>query len=1343
MTMFFFDHFDHFEMPNISLENPDGTVLYNLGTLREKQLELRYNSLSKFTFIADAKINDISVDFYDFLEYRRIVDINGYGKFMISEISETNNGIEQYKTITCFSRECELNTKKISLLNEQYPISLNNAADPNPTLMDRMFAIAPDWSIGTIDAEAGDLYRSFNVSDQTVYSFLTNEASNTYQCIFIFDSIAKTISAKSLTNATTATDIYMDTHNLIENLTIKESTSELVTALSCFGAGNLSIAQVNPLGTPVIYNFDYYKSTDWMSQELINDLNNWENKIIINQPIYANHYTDWMNNDASYLDQYAFLIKLQTSGSSSLAVLQDIQKVRIQQAISTNSYTDGDGYVWTNINEAVKSKETDIVNQEIVVNQYITTASFISGSMIAINNDLSFTNTSNFSASQLSNLGNFIVGSTYTNSNYVEYDNMSASAIKEEAQNLYNQAAGIQGTTTSGNWNSISAGLPLTFIHGIEINPVTPEIMYAGSYGSGVFKTINSGVSWYPINSGLSNLNINSIEMVQSFPNILYVTTSGSGIFKSTDSGTTWNAINTGITDLNVIRLVVDPTTSSMLYAGTHSNGVFKTVNSGTSWSAINSGLTDLYIECLSIDPLSIIYAGTLGTGIFKTTDGGTSWNAINTGLTTTDVLCIAINPIDSAIIYAGSYGGGIFKSIDSGANWSSINTGLTYLSINCLAIDSNIPSIIYCGTDGNGVFRSSNSGANWNVINTGILSNIISLAIHPLMHTTLFAGTLSNGILTSVATHTEGILDKISQPRYTFEITGANFVFLKEFQKFIDQLVLGCTVTLKINDTDFAYPALLGIDLNFDDPTQFKMTFSNRLRLNDSSFEFNDLMSATINNGITTTFNSPIWSNWDNNYKDDVSNFITSALDASKNAVVNARDQSFIIDTNGLRGRQAVDISASPVVYKDEQLWMVNNMLAFTKDNWQTSSLALGKIISPISGSTYGLVADTIVGHLIAGNNLLITNSDTTFSVSGSMMSMTNGAINLTGNSNKNRILLDPTNGIKIQKFVTPNWNDQFYVDASGSVVFAGDLQAVSGTFSGNVTAVGGTIGGFTIDGAGIRKDATHYLNSNGDMQWGILTIAGGVAIFNGTIYAANLGDYVQDGNMGNISAAHITSGTMSADRIYGGVITWSGGSLDINSVGLATITTSQVDILGGGGSGHAGLHIESGGATIWGNNHLSLEGETYVEGWTSSDEAILHIENYTSGKSPKIIWQNTGNTNKPKFELQLMPADTDHASYMRWNYSNDSTGTTDLWTIDGYGNVSVWGHLYVHGDQTGAMVSAFSYDDYDDLDLLEKWRKGETLPFEYGDILNQNKLLRDAIIQLSQRVIILEKGK
>ena len=84
-----------------------------------------------------------------------------------------------------------------------------------------------------------------------------------------------------------------------------------------------------------------------------------------------------------------------------------------------------------------------------------------------------------------------------------------------------------------------------------------------------------------------------------------------------------------------------------------------------------------------------------------------------------------------------------------------------------------------------------------------------------------------------------------------------------------------------------------------------------------------------------------------------------------------------------------------------------------------------------------------------------------------------------------------------------------------------------------------------------------------------------------------------------------------------------------------------------------------------------------------------------------------------------------TSGALYMR-------SGNNVKFTLTAAGNCTIAGTLTVNGDQTGATDHVF--DDYDDLSLLEKWRAGEELPFERGDMLNRDRLLRDTIIQQAE---------
>jgi len=204
-------------------------------------------------------------------------------------------------------------------------------------------------------------------------------------------------------------------------------------------------------------------------------------------------------------------------------------------------------------------------------------------------------------------------------------------------------------------------------------------------------------------------------------------------------------------------------------------------------------------------------------------------------------------------------------------------------------------------------------------------------------------------------------VLTKVAQARYEFSIEAVNFIFLKEFETFKDQAELGVSVTLEIEEDVFITPILLGMDLNYDNPADFKLIFSNRFRLDDSAFVLADLLNENSNSAVNTNFNSRVWNNWDETYKDPVSTFITSALDASVNNVVNSTNNEMIIDQHGLQGKKLL----ADGTYDPKQVWMTPNLIVFTEDNWNTASTAIGQIATS-SGSAYGVVGNKVCSRLI-----------------------------------------------------------------------------------------------------------------------------------------------------------------------------------------------------------------------------------------------------------------------------------------------------------------------------------------------------------------------------------------
>ncbi len=63
------------------------------------------------------------------------------------------------------------------------------------------------------------------------------------------------------------------------------------------------------------------------------------------------------------------------------------------------------------------------------------------------------------------------------------------------------------------------------------------------------------------MNTGLANASVTALAIDPQTPATLYAGTDGSGLFKSTNAGGGWSAINTGLTDSSVRVLAIDPQT--------------------------------------------------------------------------------------------------------------------------------------------------------------------------------------------------------------------------------------------------------------------------------------------------------------------------------------------------------------------------------------------------------------------------------------------------------------------------------------------------------------------------------------------------------------------------------------------------------------------------------------------------------------------------------------------------------------------------------------------------------------------------------------------------------------
>lgn len=282
-------------------------------------------------------------------------------------------------------------------------------------------------------------------------------------------------------------------------------------------------------------------------------------------------------------------------------------------------------------------------------------------------------------------------------------------------------------------------------------------------------------------------------------------------------------------------------------------------------------------------------------------------------------------------------------------------------------------------------------------------------------------------------------ILNRISYPSLQFDVDVEDFLSLVEGQHMWNNFILGDFVTLEHEELGFNYEVRLVGYTHNPDSNKLNLTFSNRNSVDDPNIELKDILE-----GLTATTNTVDFSRfkWDKGEQANsmISNYINSNLDLEKQKIMGASSQKPLVDERGIWLVKDVGGIIDP-----EQTRLVNNAIVMTKDNWNTSDIA----ISPNSGINANLINGKI-GNFATLNANQITVGDNGETIpdealggslvkqntayNGVKIDSTNG-LTVTRTDDRVKTLVNATEGIKIQTKTGTTWGDNFYVDTNGYI--------------------------------------------------------------------------------------------------------------------------------------------------------------------------------------------------------------------------------------------------------------------------------------------------------------------
>lgn len=314
-------------------------------------------------------------------------------------------------------------------------------------------------------------------------------------------------------------------------------------------------------------------------------------------------------------------------------------------------------------------------------------------------------------------------------------------AFNSECGNGTPGGLGVLKSSDGGTtWAPINTGLDDLYVGSLRIHPTNPQILFAatgnnacsglytGYIVSGLFKTINGGVSWTKV---IANALITTVNFSPSSPNIIYAG-SAFAFYKSQDGGTTWSRLTKptgewgppGIRAGVPIDVTVDPANPSIVYVNNYGGGVFRSLDGATTWEAWSKGYSgaDIHVVHIPTDTPSSVFA--IGrSGPFISKNFGFDWEGIANGGSFAEWNTIATHPTDSRVVLiSDEHQGVILYSNDSGNSFEEVlkHPGANASDPNkrqgfrCLAFATSSPNVVYAGLskpNGSAILSSSPTG--------------------------------------------------------------------------------------------------------------------------------------------------------------------------------------------------------------------------------------------------------------------------------------------------------------------------------------------------------------------------------------------------------------------------------------------------------------------------------------------------------------------------------------------------------------------------------------------------------------------------------------------------------
>ena len=304
----------------------------NLGILNgvhDLSFNICFSEPSEISFTIPYSIDGVINPLYKEVSGYRVVHTKNYGVYLLTTPTTEGNGLEEVKSVKGYSIEKTFERKDLFLAEGVY--CLYDTFDQENTIMARILELDSSWVVRHVDSSLYGRYRTFDQYKGNALNFLYGDMMEKYRCLAVFDPYKGADGKRGIylydADADISTlPIYLSYENVLQETKVTELSDELITKLHVYGADDLSIIDVNPMGVDYLVNLDHFIENGDISTTLAQKVRDWQSSIDANREYFSGLTALRATSTAKKIALEAELVDL----NGELSVLKEEQSAIIE-----------------------------------------------------------------------------------------------------------------------------------------------------------------------------------------------------------------------------------------------------------------------------------------------------------------------------------------------------------------------------------------------------------------------------------------------------------------------------------------------------------------------------------------------------------------------------------------------------------------------------------------------------------------------------------------------------------------------------------------------------------------------------------------------------------------------------------------------------------------------------------------------------------------------------------------------------------------------------------------------------------------------------------------------------